>query len=52
MKQEKLDPQFEPLPFIETTVEAARNIEGLVWWRPDGVISATPDSDLAMVKQG
>ena len=49
---ETLDPQFDPPPFVNTTVEAAREMSGLVWWRPDGVISETPETDVAMVRQG
>jgi hypothetical protein len=52
--QPTLDPQFDPPPFQQTTVAAARNNtdNGLVWWRPDGVISETPDNDVAMVRLG
>ena len=52
MKHETLDPQFVEPPFIPTTIEAARESDGLVWWRPDGVISETPDNDVAMVRLG
>lgn len=39
-------------PFVPTTMKAARESDGLVWWRPDGVISETPDNDVAMVRLG
>jgi hypothetical protein len=45
--------QFEELVWEATTVEAARLLTtGLVFWRPSGVISETPDSDACLVKQG
>lgn len=43
---------FTEPPFVPTTVAAARNMYGLVWWRPNGVISETPEADVAMVRQG
>ena len=52
MKHETLDPQFVEPPFIPPTIEAARESDGLVWWRSDGVISETPDNDVAMVRLG
>ena len=55
MNHPTLDPQYQEPPFNQTTVAAARynNPEnGLVWWRPDGVISETPDNDVAMVRLG
>ena len=54
MKHETLDPQFDTPPFQPTTVQAARNNpeNGLVWWRPEGVISEIPDNDVAMVRLG
>lgn len=51
-KHETLDPQFDAPPFQPITALAARNSDGLVWWRPDGVISKTPDNDVAMVRLG
>ena len=43
----------EELAWEETTAGAARSLEtGLVFWRPSGVISETPDSDVCLVKQG
>jgi hypothetical protein len=55
-----IDPEVDPAinsafvepPFVPMSVSAARESEGLVWWRPDGVISETPDSDVAMVRLG
>jgi hypothetical protein len=59
-----IDPEFDPAihpefsepPFKPTTVAAARDNNpenGLVWWRPYGVISLTnPEGDVAMVRQG
>ena len=55
MKHATLDPQYVELPFQPTTVAAARDStpeNGLVWWRPDGVISETPDNDAAMIRLG
>ena len=54
MKHATLDPQYVEPPFQPTTVAAARyNPEnGLVWWRPDGVISENPEADVAMVRLG
>jgi hypothetical protein len=49
---EPVKSEFDAPPFIPTTMEAARQSDGLVWWRPDGVISATPESDVAMVRLG
>lgn len=39
-------------PFEETNCKDVRNSEGLVWWRPDGVLSETPDNDKALVRIG
>ena len=55
MNHPTLDPQYQEPPFNQTTVAAARDNNpenGLVWWRPDGVISETPDNDVAMVRLG
>jgi len=55
MKHETLDPQFVEPPFQPTTVAAARDNNpenGLVWWRPDGVISENPEADNALVRLG
>jgi hypothetical protein len=47
-----IHPEFKEPPFIPMPVAAARESEGLVWWRPDGVISATPDNDSVVVRGG
>ena len=52
MEHEVSNQKFAELPFVPTTMEAARKSDGLVWWRPDGVISETPDNDVAMVRRG
>jgi hypothetical protein len=53
MKHEPLDPQFAEPPFQPITAEAARTSDGLVWWRPDGVLTLdNPDKDLVLVRRG
>ena len=55
MKHATLDPQYVEPSFNQTTVAAARDSNpenGLVWWRPDGVISENPEADVAMVRLG
>jgi hypothetical protein len=47
-----IHPEFVEPTFVPMTVTAAHESEGLVWWRPNGVISATPDNDVAMVRVG
>ena len=47
-----IHPEFVEPSFVAMNVTAARESEGLVWWRPDGVISETPASDIAMVRVG
>jgi len=43
--------QFEELVWESTTVVAAQSLTtGIVFWRPSGVISETPDSDVCLVK--
>lgn len=50
---ETLDPQFEAPPFVPTTMEAARTSDGLVWWRPDGVLTLeNPEADSVVVRNG
>ena len=60
MAKHEMDPRFDPAihpeskepPFLPTTMESARQSDGLVWWRPTGVISETPDTDAVMVRLG
>jgi len=52
MAEYSVDAKFDDQPFTPTTVENARVSGGLVWWRPDGVISETPELDVCLVKQG
>jgi len=47
MEQSKI----EQPEWTETTVNQPGLADnGLVWWRPDGVISETPELDKALVK--
>jgi hypothetical protein len=40
-------------PFLPTTMESARQSDGLVWWRPDGVLTLdNPEKDSVMVRLG
>jgi hypothetical protein len=41
------EPKFE-----EVTAIIAHDSDGLVWWRPDGVISDNPDADRCLVRRG
>ena len=45
-----IHPEFVESSFVPTTMEAARESDGLVWWRPDGVISETPENDSVVVR--
>lgn len=48
-----INPAFKEPLFTETTVEAARQLEAeLVWWRPSGVVSETPEQDICLVRVG
>jgi hypothetical protein len=47
-----IHPEFQEPPFLPTTIEAARHSDGLVWWRPNGVISETPEGDSVLVRRG
>ena len=44
--------KFDDQTPVPTTAADARDSDGLVFWRPSGVISETPDSDACLVKQG
>lgn len=64
MAKFELDPRFDPAihpefkepSFVPVTMEAARQerdgANGLVWWRPTGVITETPETDAVMVRRG
>jgi hypothetical protein len=61
MAKHEMDPQFNPAihhefqepPFLPATMEAARQSEGLVWWRPDGVLTLdNPENDSVLIRLG
>jgi hypothetical protein len=61
MAKHEVDPQFDPAihaefqepPFLPTTMETARQSDGLVWWRPDGLLTLeNPEKDSVLVRQG
>lgn len=53
-----VNPEFDPAihsEFAEAKMtpmaaKDARAVDGLVWWRPDGVISEIPDNDTCLVR--
>lgn len=45
-----IHPEFKEPPFEQITMETARQSDGLVWWRPTGVISETPEADSVVVR--
>ena len=38
--------------WVPMSIQTARESDGLVWWRPDGILSEYPDSDAALVRVG
>ena len=38
--------------WVPMSIQTARESDGLVWWRPDGILSDNPEDDLATVRVG
>lgn len=46
------EPEWEESTIEQTLVDQTNGLGGLVWWRPDNVLSAQPEQDKVLVRHG